>query len=209
MKSLFLILLFALFISCNIKESPYDLIEEAVRKGKVSDIEIIMKKYSIDLNDPNFRYKPLAIAVMRNNIEICEKLLELGSDINVRNPKGQTPLHLAAGWGKPEMVEYLLKKGADINARDYISWTPIMWASIRGKFNNVEILLSYGANPNSIDLDKNTPLILASYRNQKNVMLTLLKHGASRDLKNVYNQTFCDVLKSRGFSETAVFFSCP
>ncbi|MCX7641775.1 MAG: ankyrin repeat domain-containing protein [Elusimicrobiales bacterium] len=206
-NSIKLIIIILLF-SCSQNKQPHELIEETIRKGDINTLESIVKKYSIDLNDTKFKYKPLSIAVMRNNFSMCEKLLELGADINSIGVKGHTPLHLASGWGRKEMVEYLIKKGAKINPRDYISWTPLMWASIRGKYENVELLLRYGDNPNSTDLDKNTPLMLAAYRNQKFVISLLLQYKADRNMKNIYGQTFCDILKLRGFSETAIYFSC-
>lgn len=207
MRILILILAFITQISC-IKEEPIEKLQKAIRKGNIKEVESLVLKYSINLNDPTLKYKPLSIATMRNNIEMVKKLIELGANINEINQKGHTPLHLASGWGKPEMVEFLLKNGANIKARDYISWTPLMWAAIRGRIENAEILLKYGDDPNSVDLDKNTPLILAAYRNQKNMIFLLLKYGANKDSKNVYNETFCDVLKKRNFIETANYFSC-
>ncbi len=205
-EKILLIIAIISLLSCYY--DPHEKLIEDVRKGKTEKVEKTVKKFSINLNDERFSYKPLSVAVMRGNILMCEKLIELGADVNSVNTKGKTALHLAAGWGKAEMVEYLLKKGSNINAYDHLSWTPIMWASIRGKEENVKILLSYGANPNTRDIDMNTPLILAAYRNQKNVIKILLEYGADRNAINIYNQTFCDVLYKRGFTQTAEYFLC-
>ena len=70
---------------------------------------------------------PLHIAVLSNQEEVAELLLQRGADINVRadDAYGGTPLHWAAFFGNYDMVELLVEAGADVNAADVFGSTPL------------------------------------------------------------------------------------
>ena len=73
--------------------------------------------------------------------ELVDLLLAHGADINVRNTKGNTPLHTAA-WitGTAEVIKLLLTRGADKNITSNSGWTPLMLAKHYGQQANVELL---------------------------------------------------------------------
>lgn len=58
-------------------------------------------------------------AVYYGSTEVCELLLEYGADVNAKDKKDFTPLHLAVGEGYVDVVELLLEHGADVNAKDF------------------------------------------------------------------------------------------
>ena len=59
------------------------------------------------------------------NIEAVKQHLATGSDVNVKNKFGLTPMHKAARFGQKEVVELLIAKGADVNAKNDDGVTPL------------------------------------------------------------------------------------
>jgi ankyrin repeat protein len=62
---------------------------------------------------------------------MVEFLLTNKADVNARNDNGDTPLHLAAEFGRKEVVEFLLTNKADVNARDNNGETPLQLTTDR------------------------------------------------------------------------------
>ena len=67
------------------------------------------------------------IAVLADQQEVAELLLENGADIIARaeDEHGGTPLHWAAATGRRQLAELLVKAGADVNATDKNGYTPL------------------------------------------------------------------------------------
>ena len=64
-------------------------------------------------------------AVDRGNIEAIKQHIAAGTDVNVKNEFGWTPLHYAALKGQKEIAELLIAKGADVNAVGDLGRTPL------------------------------------------------------------------------------------
>ncbi|KAB8079278.1 ankyrin repeat-containing domain protein [Aspergillus leporis] len=73
-------------------------------------------------------------------------LLQRGVNVNVRNSRGQTPLHIAAQNGQLDVVRLLLaSQQIDVNARDQQGSTPLHLASEKGHVEVVQLLVAHGA----------------------------------------------------------------
>ena len=70
---------------------------------------------------------PLHIAVLSDQKEVAEFLIDNGADLNAKadDEYGGTPLHWAAAFGKQQMVILLVEAGADVNAPDNNGFTPL------------------------------------------------------------------------------------
>jgi ankyrin repeat protein len=54
-------------------------------------------------------------AAYKGNIEVVKQHLAAGTDVNMKDKRGMTPLHPAVGGNHPKIVELLIAKGADVN----------------------------------------------------------------------------------------------
>jgi ankyrin repeat protein len=73
-----------------------------------------------------------------------EALLDRGAPVNA-GVGIATPLHAAAGFGRPELVELLLDRGADPNAKDFQGKTALGSANKVGRTDIADLLRRRGA----------------------------------------------------------------
>jgi len=95
--------------------------------------------------------------------------------VHQEDPVCQTPLHVAAYFGKQEVVEFLVAAGADVNKEDKQGDTPLQLA-VKGLQANVDILSACGG----VDqLSSHIPFVEDD--KYEAVMTYLLDHGATRE----------------------------
>ena len=67
----------------------------------------------------------MASAILQDQTQIVEFLIQQSADVNAKNRDGGTALHTAAFLGQYEVAELLVQKGADVNAKNEDGETPI------------------------------------------------------------------------------------
>lgn len=94
--------------------------------------------------DPNTKSKEgwpaISLAASRNDREgngIVQTLVEAGADMNVRDPKGETPIMNAITNNNLNLVRYLIEKGADFRAVNTAGRSVLAFAEYYG---NQEII---------------------------------------------------------------------
>jgi len=84
-------------------------------------------------------------------LQIFERLLELGAEVNVHDFAGYTPLHhclTSAGNSTTfSMAKLLLKHGADVNAVNRFGDTALMEPIMGHKLDYIKLLVENGADP--------------------------------------------------------------
>jgi len=142
-----------------------------IRDGETKKADKLIQKRK-DINTlGDYGWPPLMYAVFGNNVEIIEKLLAEGADINAPDQDGVTPL-IASITNAPAyyLAQYMSEK--DKRAADI----PLL-------------LLKNGADPNRADNGGIPPLIFAVNGNHTSVVEALLKRGADPNRADNYGRT--------------------
>jgi uncharacterized protein len=112
---------------------------EAIDEGAIGRVRDLLAAGC----DPNgfdaFGESPLAVAAMRNELEVLKLLLQYGADIRLANVEGWTALHFAVdhaidsaiqGGDRPgeecvASIDWLMQNGADASAKSADGSSPI------------------------------------------------------------------------------------
>ena len=180
-------------------------LEIAERKGltKITKLLKSMKRCPFRPFPPRPRTQDIFDAIHNDHIDVVSHLV-FGADSNIKNSKGQTPLHLAILNKHCEMAENLLLYDADPNAKDNEGFSPLHYAAWHDIDASIRVLIEKGAKIDLADNIGQTPLHLAA-RNGSTISLKLLvENGATVDAKNndgrtplhhIAFQGNCDALK--------------
>nr|XP_009669255.1 PREDICTED: NF-kappa-B inhibitor alpha [Struthio camelus australis] len=133
----------------------------------------------------NLGQTPLHLAVITDQPEIAENLLKAGCDPEIRDFRGNTPLHIACEQGSLRSVSVLTQYCQQhhllpvLQATNYNGHTCLHLASIQGYLAVVEYLLSLGADVNAQEpCNGRTALHLAVDLQNSDLVSLLVKHGA-------------------------------
>nr|XP_006117860.1 NF-kappa-B inhibitor alpha [Pelodiscus sinensis] len=133
----------------------------------------------------NLNQTPLHLAVITEQAEIAESLLKAGCDPEIRDFRGNTPLHIACDQGSLRAVSVLTQYCQQhhlcsvLQSANYNGHTCLHLASIQGYLAIVEYLLSLGADVNAQEpCNGRTALHLAVDLQNSELVSLLVKHGA-------------------------------
>lgn len=163
-------------------------------------------------------FTPLLYAARENCLACVDTLLAKGADIDLPDPDGVTPLHVAIMNANWDLAKKLIDAGADVQQWDIYGEAPLFTA-VGGRSRNdggrasidppnqatgleiVQLLLERGANPNmqlffrpanlngATNTRGSTPLIRAVANNDLEVVKLLLEKGADATVYMADRQT--------------------
>ena len=116
-------------------------------------------------------------AIRANELARLQSMLKSGSNPNVADSRGVTPLMYAAWVGSVEAMKMLLDNGADPNIRNSAESTALMWSVT--DIGKVRLLLDRGADVNATSSRGRTPLFLAAMSDRSvEIVRLLISRGA-------------------------------
>jgi hypothetical protein len=118
-------------------------------------------------------------AIVDGDIDKVKSLIAKGTDINVTNMLGGTPLHTAISKKQQAIAEFLISKGPDLNARDKQGRTPLFLAVETDQKDIINLLLAKNVDVNVIARGGQNALSLAKSKEDKELTALLVDHGAT------------------------------
>lgn len=131
-----------------------------------------------DINKPDiFGLTALSRAVLENNVEIVDFLIENGADVNAICDE---PAVTAVAWtGNMDLLDKLLSHGADVSVINMNGENALHNAIAANKVDMIDKLLSLGVDINNANKMGNTPLARAIYADNEALINELLDRGAN------------------------------
>ncbi|GEM_PF-2795672 len=131
-------------------------------------------------------------AARSGNLDEVRRLIKAGHDVNARDEKGDTPLHIAVAIRDSDIVDCLLSCGAGVNSHDKAGMTPLHSAIISNNPTVVKSLVKNGADLSRGMVGDGTVLhdvitIWSSHRNASNkaeIVRILLNGGVDMHAVN-------------------------
>lgn len=135
------------------------------------------------------------------NLDLTDDRSELNNELN--NGKGETLLLRAIFFGDSDIVRMLIDAGANPNVINIISReTPLYVAAYIEDLPIMELLINGGADVNQLaGQNVQTPLHMATEMGKVGSVKLLLENGADLDIRNIEDNTACDIANYMDHSE--------
>ena len=194
---LFNIFLFSICLNAQIvnKSKVSEQLRDYVYEGNIKEVENILKKYDVDINNYyDGHFTLLSDAVINNNIEMAELLLKYKADINAVVDIKSSVLMIAVDNNNMEMVKLLLSYGADIDYQGFRGRTALFCALEYNRKENIEMVKLLIKNKADVNIaydgdyeNEETPLMYAVMKGYKETVKILIENKADINKRNIYN----------------------
>ncbi len=190
-KSIFYMTLYATFFSFFQIAYAHISNTETLEENYVRSIEAPAEKAMVETWENltlelKRKEKFLFKAAEENDVLSIETLLNEGVDVEARDSKGRTALHIAAQSNSSGAIEALEKAGADLEAR-YFGMTPLFYSSERGHKEATKTLLRLGADVHAKSRNLSpgrTVMHGAALDSNSEIIRILLEAGANLEARN-------------------------
>ena len=130
-------------------------------------------------------YDGLHRAAHTGDVEEIRRLASQGADLNARDPRERTPIHVAAFASQNEALLVLAEVGADMNALDDQSYDVVTIAAVADDPDFMSLAIALGNDPGLVTSPYDgTALIAAAHLGHAEVVRRLIVAGAPLDHVN-------------------------
>ncbi len=141
---------------------------------------------------------PLYLAVnWGRNLEVVERLIAAGADVNDRTPSGEEMLLSTLYYGRPEIIDALVAAGARLPEDDGSVVRATYLAASNG-FEGVFQMAAEIAEAREINWWEHVPMHAAARGGSLPIGQALLAHGLTVDEKNLYGLTPLHIAAEHG-----------
>lgn len=183
------------------KSDPEVLGRQLMAATSRIDIATVKKLVSMGV-DVNYRHyktgvSPIGLAAGRGSLILVKFFVEIGANIESKDKRGSTALHISIVTMNSKIFGYLLSKGAMLD-RGYHGLTPLMMAASKGGDGIIRTLIEEKVDINAKQPDGWTALMHAAYNGHLSSIRLLVRSGAIVEVKSNDNKTAMDHAKDRG-----------
>jgi ankyrin repeat protein len=170
-------------------QTPGQSVENFISAIRSNDTNTVFGMLEADTNLAQARYvgrSPLNLAAAQGSIEIVDRLLKSGADINAQADTWETMnVHLTAleasiWYGHTNVCKLLLEAGADPNIQSSTDGSALHYAFQYGQTEMAGWLLDHGASPFLVRINpyqKQTPLEIAITQSDGKLVPRMLSEG--------------------------------
>lgn len=164
---------------------------DVIIHDKISDLQDLLQSNPKCSNSVGWHgLTPLHQAVLKNNQEIVNMLLEYDANLNQPNSFGETPFHFACQTASLHCVNKFVEIGADLRAEDSAGRTCIHHAAKGGSVSKLHYLVACGVSLKKRDNRGMTALHVAAELGHVRVCEYLLRNKRfAPDVKDSANTT--------------------
>ena len=127
---------------CPLSETQIDFWVAVIQEDDV----LMFEELANDLDIKNQRYLGMSAflyATSQNSLQIAQKLVQLGEDIEQQDSEGNTALHLSAQYKHSQILKWLIAKGLQTDIKNKLGYTAKEVAKLYHHREIIEILEQY------------------------------------------------------------------
>ena len=127
-------------------------------------------------------YDGLFRAAHEGDVARIAQLVAEGADVNTRDSRGRTPVHVAAFASEDDALRALAEAGADMNALEYRAYDVVTIAAVADDPELMSLAIELGSDPGLVTSPYlGTALIAAAHLGHAEVVRRLINAGAPLD----------------------------
>ena len=169
-----------------------DFFAAARRDDESTVVKLALRGFDLNTVDEHGNHA-LLVAVREGSFKVATFLLEQPLvKVEARNPRGESPLMMAAIKGHLPLAQRLIERKAEVNKP---GWAPLHYAASNPEPVGLELtrlLLEHHAYIDAESPNKTTPLMMAARYGSPEVVRLLLEEGADPTLRNEQGLTALD-----------------